>query len=1066
MQPDNPSSSTIAWPQIIVVLLLATGAFFIQSPIGPDRPLPSGKGVPIGGVQDLEARLWQDPFGVLPKEGSASLLIKTGSREDVRVKGLSLAKGPGPGRDLKWLSQLIGNQKGKVKVMIALVQGGTWVGADEGRRRARYAVLAGLNTQGYVPDDPEHIGYAEETIEHGWRAQLPFEWLSKNSKSGEEDWVLLLWVDEEALAQDVEVNQKRRVEPLARLSRLIKRIQDSSKPKPPVGYIVVGPSSSTFFETALKDSCVEKNSCFDIPQARKVQWYSPYATLPDVELTVKTKADKNRFLTESLPNFHRLIVSDDVLATTLVEELEQRRFGRGNAVALVGQWDTAYGRGLRRLLKDKIGGKKDKNGEEIEVLPVSYLRGVDGRVPGTFENGKEKGSKEQNGGDKVERTEGEQQVDYLRRLSADLKAREDELVGQEGKLRRHRRIGAIGILGDDYYDKLMTLKALRPRFPDAVFFTTDLDAAMLLPGDNEYTRNLVVASGYGLSLAPLLQEGFPSFRNVYQTSTFLAVQVALQKANAPESSAPSRDQIEKWLKPLIFEIGRSQAVLLPPIKNHTWRQALSPPTDPPGATTATQKNHNKLADCKNPHPDPISYPGYAGCLIPIGVLLPLWGLSWLCGFTRGRHNLYWFLTIIFSTMGALILIVLLKMGEEALDWFQGVSIWPSVLMRVLMIIVAVYLYFRGRRYLQETRARIDLEYFPGKTGPRKEFDQRLSAAESGQGSTLFQNFFGRGWVGRVFRRCVFKKPESGLMLMPEVLWRIYTRTHSANNEGCPPMSPKDKGSGKTGGEPLLSVPAFFGVPFHTLCFLFSLCFIFMVLFFNIFLNMPMPQSPARGEVAFYANTTAILLSVFSFFLLLFFAIYRGFIAVWLAEELQRTSGWPPNTFASLRPPGENKNTLGDNRVPTAFDRWLNARFIARVTEPVQHIIFYPFPVLALFILARTPIFAGRFYIPSALLTLFLIFFILVVIAALRLRNTSEKVRRKTLETLNDNILEAKIKGLQDFSAGWEAMRDQVLQLRTGAFAPFSEQPLVKALLTLVGSYSGLKLLEYANLANF
>jgi len=42
----------------------------------------------------------------------------------------------------------------------------------------------------------------------------------------------------------------------------------------------------------------------------------------------------------------------------------------------------------------------------------------------------------------------------------------------------------------------------------------------------------------------------------------------------------------------------------------------------------------------------------------------------------------------------------------------------------------------------------------------------------------------------------------------------------------------------------------------------------------------------------------------------------------------------------------------------------------------------------------------------------------------------------------------------------EALLDYLKNLRRGAFAHFSQQPLVHALLTLVGSYSGIALLEY------
>ena len=38
-----------------------------------------------------------------------------------------------------------------------MLPGAAQVGAEETRRRTRYAVLAGLNAEGYVPDDSEHM---------------------------------------------------------------------------------------------------------------------------------------------------------------------------------------------------------------------------------------------------------------------------------------------------------------------------------------------------------------------------------------------------------------------------------------------------------------------------------------------------------------------------------------------------------------------------------------------------------------------------------------------------------------------------------------------------------------------------------------------------------------------------------------------------------------------------------------------------------------------------------------------------------------------------------------------
>lgn len=45
------------------------------------------------------------------------------------------------------------------------------------------------------------------------------------------------------------------------------------------------------------------------------------------------------------------------------------------------------------------------------------------------------------------------------------------------------------------------------------------------------------------------------------------------------------------------------------------------------------------------------------------------------------------------------------------------------------------------------------------------------------------------------------------------------------------------------------------------------------------------------------------------------------------------------------------------------------------------------------------------------------------------------------------------------------MLEEILATRDGAFRPFSQQPVVQALLTLVSSVSGLALLEYSSMAN-
>ena len=97
-----------------------------------------------------------------------------------------------------------------------------------------------------------------------------------------------------------------------------------------------------------------------------------------------------------------------------------------------------------------------------------------------------------------------------------------------------------GYLCSDVYDLLVVLQALRPSFPNALFFTTDADVRYLHPAEFKWTRGLVVLSGYGLrfdqeSLPELLASHLkrkpelelPPFRDSYQTSMFVATRLAM-----------------------------------------------------------------------------------------------------------------------------------------------------------------------------------------------------------------------------------------------------------------------------------------------------------------------------------------------------------------------------------------------------------------------------------------------------------------------------------------------------------------------------------------------------------
>ena len=165
----------------------------------------------------------------------------------------------------------------------------------------------------------------------------------------------------------------------------------------------------------------------------------------------------------------------------------------------------------------------------------SYLRGLDGVLP---EGTGEPVSRAQtaSGAAQVrkdallaqgprERADGNAQYDYLRRLAEDL-AVFDVQERREGR----KGVRAIGVLGNDVYDRILVLEALRDRFfPRSIFFTNDLDARMMGADVTKWTRNLIVASAYGLTLNPGIQGSAPPFRDTYQSGLYLSTLVALNE---------------------------------------------------------------------------------------------------------------------------------------------------------------------------------------------------------------------------------------------------------------------------------------------------------------------------------------------------------------------------------------------------------------------------------------------------------------------------------------------------------------------------------------------------------
>jgi hypothetical protein len=502
----------------VIVLLAALGVItFTSVPFKGSRPSVPEVREPS---EKVRARLWQDPFlavldhakaheGGEGKAGQFGLLDKGLNR--MKANG-SLAK------QIKERSE-----KGKVTVLGVMEFGAPYAEETEMRIRSRYAVLSGLRRSGFVPEDPEHVDFitvAAGADKNPGKVSLsnimPFEWLTKPERDSKSrnDSVLVLWINDD-------VFQEMPLDKLARLAECLELKDEKSRGFPDgISFKVIGPAGSTTLGKMLEEANRDYGRQGK-PPAAGIEIYSAMATVDGSQLlrdlgekASHTEADgkiEEKFRSHGI-EFRRMIGSDRILADKLVHELKLRRvdLNSGKAhVVLVAEWDTFYGRSLSEIYKEVLIDKgADKAAVEERLHRFSYLRGLDGSLPGEKEDREgDKAQTKSNAEETIKRLEqpmGKSQYDYLRRLAEEIYRLDRQLqVKDEGSIK------AIGVLGSDFHDKYLVLQALRQRFPDAVFFTTDLDARLLHPDKIMWTRNLVVASNFNLALRDELQHDVP-----------------------------------------------------------------------------------------------------------------------------------------------------------------------------------------------------------------------------------------------------------------------------------------------------------------------------------------------------------------------------------------------------------------------------------------------------------------------------------------------------------------------------------------------------------------------------
>ena len=388
-------------------------------------------------------------------------------------------------------------------------------------------------------------------------------------------------------------------------------------------------------------------------------------------------------------SFHSAITDDGQVLEAVLKELANRGACKGRerpTVVIMSEQDTVYGRLLGDLAEHAAKQVGSGAGCEIQIVQHGYLRGVDGEMPppsrpssvrtiGRDEDRLNEPAQEDSPATRGERTVrslpgngfeqpfGAARLDYVRRLS--------ERLPRDGS---DEAPVAIGVLGNDVYDKLLVLQALRDSHPGVLFFTTDMDARLLDPAVNQWTRNLIVGSAYGLSPPESASGTFRdsyqvanTFRDSYQVALFVAVQEALDR----------RHRISH--EPKLFEISRTGFV--------------------PLGSQASNRNGREVAVLLTP-------------LAALAIFaLVMYGRQ-REETARIRRQLYGFVAILASVAAAWLYTLVRRLpNKEPGSLFDGVSTVPMIMLQITTIVFAVAIICFAHGRMRHT-----LSYVAGRLG--------------------------------------------------------------------------------------------------------------------------------------------------------------------------------------------------------------------------------------------------------------------------------------------------------------------------------------------------------------
>jgi hypothetical protein len=264
-----------------------------------------------------------------------------------------------------------------------------------------------------------------------------------------------------------------------------------------------------------------------------------------------------------------------------------------------------------------------------------------------------------------------------------------------------------------------------------------------------------------------------------------------------------------------------------------------------------------------------------------------------------------------------------------------------------------------------------------------------------------------------------------------------------------------------------------------------------------FVLLSPPAFPHRGELVHELNFYLVRLNVLILWVVIFWATYEARVCARLVEAMNKTSRlrlWP-SSAASCKEAEFAPVRIED------LSSYLDFRLIARATRRIQWLIYLPFVSILFMVLARSDLFDAMDF-PLPLIAVIVLALSYAIYSEVLLRRCALSARSKALKEYDEKLF-ALEGGRNDSIAAIGArttnhrsriieqpeeqpeeqpvipnregadpipppitaeqiamLMNRIRETREGAFAPFSQQPALQALLLPFGGYGSVQLMEF------